>query len=371
MENLARTDPEVAEAIRDETRAARPPARDDRLRELRLRGGARGARHRRSRTSTPRAIPGKRYYGGCEFVDVAESLAIERAKQLFGADHANVQPHSGAQANMAVYMAAVKPGDTILGMNLSHGGHLTHGHPLNFSGQATSRSSPTACARRTSASTTTDLQRLALEHRPKLIVVGASAYPRIDRLRGGPPGRRRLGRARDGRHRPHRGPGGGGPAPLARPALRVRDHDHAQDAARPARRHDPLPARSGRRRSTSALFPGVQGGPLMHVIAAKAVAFKEALDAGVQGLSEADRRERGGARGGADRRGLPPRLRRHRQPPDAGRRVREGPHGQGRREGARPGRHHRQQEHDPVRHELADGRLRHPRSARRRSPRAA
>ena len=98
--------------------------------------------------------PGKRYYGGCEFVDVAESLAIARAKALFGADHANVQPHSGAQANLAVYFAAVKPGDTVLGMNLAHGGHLTHGHPLNFSGTALQRSCPTACGPTTSASTT-------------------------------------------------------------------------------------------------------------------------------------------------------------------------------------------------------------------------
>src|SRR6266446_7865845 len=121
--------------------------------------------------------PGKRYYGGCEFVDVAESLAIARAKQLFGADHANVQPHSGAQANMAVYLTLLKPGDTVLGMNLSHGGHLTHGHPLNFSGKYY-RIVPYGVCKNSEIIDYDELARLAREHKPKLIVVGASAYPR-------------------------------------------------------------------------------------------------------------------------------------------------------------------------------------------------
>ena len=122
--------------------------------------------------------PGRRYYGGCEFVDVAEELARERAKELFGADHANVQPHSGAQANMAVYLAVMKPGDTLLGMDLTHGGHLTHGHPLNYSGKefevvayGVHKESETIDYDR--------LRELALEHRPRLIVCGASAYPRV------------------------------------------------------------------------------------------------------------------------------------------------------------------------------------------------
>jgi glycine hydroxymethyltransferase len=134
MENLARTDPEVAEAIRDETerqgRQLEMIASENFVSEAVLEALGTTLTNKYAE-----GYPGKRYYGGCEFVDVAESLAIERAKQIFGADHANVQPHSGAQANTAVYMAAVKPGDTILGMNLSHGGHLTHGHPLNFSGK--------------------------------------------------------------------------------------------------------------------------------------------------------------------------------------------------------------------------------------------
>src|SRR6187401_2477913 len=121
--------------------------------------------------------PGKRYYGGCEYVDVAESVAIARAKALFGADHANVQPHSGAQANMAVYMAVLKPGDTILGMNLAHGGHLTHGHPLNFSGKYFNIV-PYGVRQDDERIDYDEIDRLAREHKPKIIVVGASAYPR-------------------------------------------------------------------------------------------------------------------------------------------------------------------------------------------------
>src|SRR5918995_3441591 len=122
--------------------------------------------------------PGKRYYGGCEFVDVAESLAIARAKKLFGADHANVQPHSGAQANMAVYLTLLKPGDKVLGMNLAHGGHLTHGHPLNFSGKLYTIV-PYGVRRDDERIDYAELARLADEHKPKMIVVGASAYARI------------------------------------------------------------------------------------------------------------------------------------------------------------------------------------------------
>src|SRR5436190_16670262 len=122
--------------------------------------------------------PGRRYYGGCEFVDVAESLAIARAKALFGADHANVQPHSGAQANMSVYFAAVKPGDTVLGMNLAHGGHLTHGHPLNFSGQLY-RIVPYGVRHADERIDYDEIDRLVDDNRPDMIIVGASAYPRV------------------------------------------------------------------------------------------------------------------------------------------------------------------------------------------------
>src|SRR2546427_1469330 len=123
-------------------------------------------------------LPGKRYYGGCEFVDVGESLAIERAKKLFKAEHVNVQPHSGAQANQAVYMTVLKPGDTVLGMNLAHGGHLTHGHPLNFSGKMY-KIVPYGVRRDTETIDYEELERLAMEHRPRLIIAGASAYPRL------------------------------------------------------------------------------------------------------------------------------------------------------------------------------------------------
>src|SRR2546428_10199765 len=122
--------------------------------------------------------PGRRYYGGCEFADIVETLAIERAKKLFGAEHVNVQPHSGSQANMAVYLTILKPGDTILGMNLSHGGHLTHGHPLNFSGKYY-RIVPYGVHKDTELIDYDQMATLAREHKPKLIVVGASAYPRI------------------------------------------------------------------------------------------------------------------------------------------------------------------------------------------------
>ena len=177
MRSLAETDPEIAAAIQNETQRQ-----------------AEGLELIASENFVSRAIleaagsvmtnkyaegyPGRRYYGGCEFVDVAESLAISRAKQLFGADHANVQPHSGAQANMSVYFAAVKPGDTVLGMNLAHGGHLTHGHPLNFSGKLYNIV-PYGVRKDDERIDYEELERLAHQHKPKMIMVGASAYPRV------------------------------------------------------------------------------------------------------------------------------------------------------------------------------------------------
>src|SRR5579871_5973067 len=122
--------------------------------------------------------PGKRYYGGCEFVDIAEQLAIDRAKALFGAEHANVQTHSGTQANISVYMAALQPGDTVLGMNLAHGGHLTHGHPLNFSGKMY-KFIAYGVRQDTEQIDYDEIDRLAAEHKPKMIVAGASAYSRV------------------------------------------------------------------------------------------------------------------------------------------------------------------------------------------------
>ncbi len=219
--------------------------------------------------------PGKRYYGGCEWTDVVEQTAIDRAKALFDADHANVQPHSGAQANMAVYLAAIQYGDQILGMNLSHGGHLTHGHPLNFSGFSY-KVADYGVARETEQIDYDELQRLAEEHKPKLLVCGASAYPRtIDFERIGQIARsvgarmfadiaHIAGPSAAGLHPspvPHadyvtttthktlRGPRGG---------LILCREEHAKEIDR-------------------RVFPGVQGGPLVHIIAAKAVALGEAL----------------------------------------------------------------------------------------------
>jgi glycine hydroxymethyltransferase len=220
--------------------------------------------------------PGKRYYGGCEFVDVAEQLAIDRAKSLFGAEHANVQPHSGTQANIAVYMTALQPGDTVLGMNLAHGGHLTHGHPLNFSGKMY-KFVPYGVSKETERIDYEELDRLAEEHKPKMIVAGASAYSRIidfERMATTAADVGAIffvdmahiaGLVAAGVHPspvPHadfvsttthktlRGPRGG---------LVLCREKYAKDLDR-------------------TVFPGDQGGPLMHVIAAKAVCLKEAAE---------------------------------------------------------------------------------------------
>jgi glycine hydroxymethyltransferase len=219
--------------------------------------------------------PGKRYYGGCEFTDVVESLAIDRAKQLFGADHVNVQPHSGSQANMAVYLTACNHGDTILGMDLSHGGHLTHGHPLNFSGK--SFKVVAYGVRREDETIDYDqMEALAREHKPRLVVCGASAYSRVidfERIAAIAHSVGALvmadiahiaGMVATGLHPspvPHcdyvtttthktlRGP---------RAGLIMCNEQFAKDLDRN-------------------VFPGMQGGPLVHIIAAKAVSFKEAL----------------------------------------------------------------------------------------------
>lgn len=217
-----------------------------------------------------------RYYGGCEFIDEAEKLAIERAKEIFGAEHANVQPHSGSQANMAAYFALLNPGDTVLSLELSHGGHLTHGHPLSFSGNLYNII-PYQVNRETQMFDYDEIRRLAVEHKPKMILTGASAYPRaIDfakfREIADEVGAKLMvdmahiaGLVAAGLHQspiPYadvvtttthktlRGPRGG---------LILCKEEFAKDIDRE-------------------VFPGVQGGPLMHIIAAKAVAFKEALE---------------------------------------------------------------------------------------------
>ncbi len=220
-------------------------------------------------------LPGKRYYGGCEFVDVAERLALERVKKLFGAEHANVQPHSGSQANMAVYMAVLKPGDTIMGMNLSHGGHLTHGAKVNFSGQLY-RVVHYGVDPETELIDYDQMHRLAKEHRPKLIVGGASAYPRIfdwARMREIAEDVGALLMV-DMAHYAGLVAGGVYPNPVP--------HAHFVTSTTHKTLRGP---RSGfilcksefAKIIDKSVFPGLQGGPLMHVIAAKAVAFREAM----------------------------------------------------------------------------------------------
>jgi glycine hydroxymethyltransferase len=218
--------------------------------------------------------PGKRYYGGCEFVDIAEQLAIDRAKQLFGCNFANVQPHSGSQANAAVYMAAMSPGDTILGMSLAHGGHLTHGSPVNFSGKL---------YKVVSYGLTPDeeidyaqVERLAHEHKPKLIVAGASAYSLVidwKRFReiADSVGAYLLV---DMAHYAGLVAAGRYPSPI-RHAHFVTSTTHK--TLRGPRGGLILGHEEVEKPVNSAIFPGGQGGPLMHVIAAKAVAFKEAM----------------------------------------------------------------------------------------------
>jgi glycine hydroxymethyltransferase len=220
-------------------------------------------------------LPGNRYYGGCEFVDVAERLAIERAKKLFGAEHANVQAHSGSQANQAVYMTVLKPGDTLLGMSLAHGGHLTHGHPLNFSGKMYKVVSY-GVRKDTETLDYDELERLAAEHKPKLIVAGASAYARVlDFERFGAIAKRSgallmvdmahiAGLIAAGLH-PSPFPHADFVTTTTHKTLRGPRGGAVFSKAQYAKDLDKI------------VFPGIQGGPLMHVIAAKAVCFQEAL----------------------------------------------------------------------------------------------
>jgi glycine hydroxymethyltransferase len=219
--------------------------------------------------------PGKRYYGGCEFVDVAESLAIDRAKQLFGAEHANVQPHSGAQANMSVYVAMLKPGDTILGMNLAHGGHLTHGHPLNFSGKYFTIV-PYGVTKDDERLDYAELERLARDHHPKMIVVGASAYPRQFDFPRISAVAREVGALMmtDMAHIAGLVAAGVHPSPVPYSDF-VTTTTHK--TLRGPRGGMVLCRAEFAKDIDRAVFPGIQGGPLMHIIAAKAVCFKEAL----------------------------------------------------------------------------------------------
>ena len=272
--SLAEVDPEVAEALREEVRRQSTGleliASENFVSEAVLE--AMGSVFTNKYAE---GYPGKRYYGGCENVDKVERLAIERAKQLFGAEHANVQAHSGTQANIAVYMTALQPGDTVLGMNLAHGGHLTHGHPLNFSGK-TYKFVPYGVTKETETIDYDEIERLARENSPKMIVAGASAYSRIIDF----PKLERIAQTAGAllfvdmahiaglvaagihpspvphgdfvsttTHKTLRGPRGG---------LVLCREKYAKDLDR-------------------VTFPGTQGGPLEHIIAAKAVCLKEAM----------------------------------------------------------------------------------------------
>ena len=219
--------------------------------------------------------PGKRYYGGCEEVDVAEALAIERAKKLFGADHANVQPHSGAQANEAVYFALIKPGDTVLGMNLAHGGHLTHGSPVNISG-AYYNFVPYGVNEETGYIDYDEVERLAKEHNPKLIVAGASAYPRIIDFERLSKIAKEVGAyfMVDMAHIAGLVAAGLHPSPVPFADV-VTTTTHK--TLRGPRGGMILCKAELQKAIDKAIFPGLQGGPLMHVIASKAVCLKEAL----------------------------------------------------------------------------------------------
>lgn len=219
--------------------------------------------------------PGKRYYGGCKFVDTVEDLAIERCKQLFGAEHVNVQPHSGTQANMAVYFSVLQPGDTILGMNLSHGGHLSHGSPTNFSGRFYHVVSY-GVDRETETIDFNEVEALAKKHRPKLIVAGASAYPRVIdfekfRMVADQAGAMVVA---DIAHIAGLVATGFHPSPVKSSEF-VTSTTHK--TLRGPRGGFVMCRKEFAKMLDSCVFPGMQGGPLMHVIAAKAVAFKEAL----------------------------------------------------------------------------------------------
>lgn len=219
--------------------------------------------------------PGRRYYGGCEHVDVAENLARDRVKEIFGAEHANVQPHSGAQANMAVYFAVLKPGDTVLGMNLSHGGHLTHGSPVNFSGQLYNFVDY-GVDEKTHLINYDDVLAKAKEHQPKLIVAGASAYPRIIDFAKLGEIAREVGALFmvDMAHIAGLVAAGLHPTPVPHADF-VTSTTHK--TLRGPRGGLILCKEQYAKAVDKSVFPGVQGGPLMHMIAAKAVSFKEAL----------------------------------------------------------------------------------------------
>ncbi len=274
MTTLFERDPEVAQAIQDETRRQRQNinliASENYASRaiLEVQGSVMTNKY-------AEGYPGRRYYGGCEFVDVSEQLAIDRAKELFGADHANVQPHSGAQANMAAYFATLAPGDNVMGLNLDHGGHLTHGSPVNFSAKLYNFV-PYTVDRELELIDYDEVRQLAKEHRPKLIVTGATAYTRtIDFARfreiADEVGATLLA---DIAHIAGLVAAGEHPSPVGEAQVIT---STTTKTLRGARGGMILCNKEFARSVDRAVFPNMQGGPLEHVIAAKAVCFREAM----------------------------------------------------------------------------------------------
>jgi len=275
LDNVKRTDPQVYDAIMDELRRQQNKleliASENIVSKavLEAQGSVMTNKY-------AEGYPGKRYYGGCEYVDVAEALAIERAKQLFGADHANVQPHSGSQANMAVYFSVLEPGDTYLGMSLPHGGHLSMGSPVNFSGKLY-KVVAYGVRKDTHRIDYDEVRDLAKKHSPKLIIAGASAYPRIIEYRIFKEIADEVGALFmvDMAHIAGLVAAGLHPSPVPHADF-VTTTTHK--TLRGPRGGMILCKEQHAKTLNSRVFPGMQGGPLMHVIAAKAVAFKEALE---------------------------------------------------------------------------------------------
>lgn len=274
MSYLTKTDPEIAQAILNETKRQAGKleliASENFVSEAVLE-----AQGSIMTNKYAEGYPEKRYYGGCEYVDVAESLAIERCKKLFGADHVNVQPHSGTQANMAVYFSTLEPGDTVLGMNLSHGGHLSHGSPANFSGRFY-KVVAYGVDKKTETIDFTEVEAQAKAHRPKLIVVGASAYPRTIDFQAFRTIADQVGAVimSDIAHIAGLVATGLHPSPIPNCEF-VTSTTHK--TLRGPRGGLIMCKENYAKTLNSRVFPGMQGGPLMHIIAAKAVAFREAL----------------------------------------------------------------------------------------------
>ncbi len=256
MSHLEQVDPEIAKAIRDETerqsRNLELIASENFVSEAVLEAVGSVMTNKYAE-----GYPGKRYYGGCEIVDIAEELAICRAKELFGAEHVNVQPHSGSQANMAVYFTLLKPGDTVLGPNLAHGGHLTAGSPMNFSGRFY-KIVPYGVTKDTERIDMDQVRDLARAHRPKLIIAGGSAFPRAIEFK---PFREIADEVEAVLMADIAHPAGlvaAGLHPVAGAVRRLRHHHHPQDSTRPARRHGDVPGavREGSRPHRAARHPG-------------------------------------------------------------------------------------------------------------------